>query len=125
MRILVTPNEMKVLEKNHFNENEYEVRKLIFEYKYLDDVLEFAQKIVYITTPSNQTYTITDYIPKPDGDYFIIPLEALKEVGTIEIGMVLEEWYSPIRGEGERVLVSRFSPSPVYARVHKGSYKQV
>ena len=124
MRILVTPDKMKVLEKGYFNANEYKVEPLIFTYSGFGDLIEDATRKVIITTPSGMTYDITDFRVEEDSEYFAIPVEALAEEGTIEIAMVLEEWYNPIRS-GERTLIFRYSPSPVNARVHKGSYKEV
>ena len=125
MKILVTPDKMKIIQKGYFNANEYKVEPLIFTYSGFGDLIEDMQRKVIITTPSGAKYFVNEFQQQEDEEYFTIPKEALEEVGTIEIGMTLEEWYNPIRGEGERVLVSRFSPSPVYARVHKGSYKEV
>jgi hypothetical protein len=109
MKLNVTENNVKIIQKELYNSGEYNIHscEFVFSAEY-----ENLIKKALFTNKNQKTYRINIINNRCQ-----IPTEVLKEKGNIEIGVYAYEVQ-------DEELVLRYSPKPATFYVDKGSYKE-
>ena len=108
MKVQVTINNVKIIEPNILNENEYNIHECEFEF--VEEYNGLSKKAIFTNEAG------ADYIVSIVGDKCSIPSEVLKEKEFVKLGVYAYDV------ENEE-LVLRYSPRPTEFYVQEGSYK--
>lgn len=108
MKLIVNPHKIEI-EKNPVNEKEINITKIEFEFS--EEITQDYTKDAYFTKDG------VTYKQVLTNDECSIPYEVLKEMGTIEIGVVAYL----VENDEE---IKRYNPSPVYISTWVGSLKE-
>lgn len=108
MKLIVNPHKIEI-EKNPVNEKEINITKIEFEFS--EEITQDYTKDAYFTKDG------VTYKQVLTNDECSIPYEVLKEMGTIEIGVVAYLVENDVE-------IKRYNPSPVYISTWVGSLKE-